>query len=102
MSIADAALALLAAVRQQYDTDAAAAHDGVRALRIARKLCTDAGYEPDAVSMGIPDAVAIPGPKGTTGIFAPFQPAWALYWDDAVKLIALVDETKEVADDPVG
>lgn len=96
--VTEATLALLTAVRQQYETDALAAADGVRVMRLARKLCTDAGYEPDSVSMGMPETPSIPAPKGTTGIFTPFQPAWALYWDDAVALIALVDGTKEVSD----
>lgn len=97
-SVADLTISLLAAVRAQYEGDALRANDGPRVMRLARKLCNDAGYEPDSVSMGIPETRAIPGPKGTTGIFTPFQPAWALYWDDAINLIALVDGTKEVSD----
>lgn len=93
-----AALALTEAVRARFLVDASRTPECVRTMHVARKLCVEDGQDPETVSMGVPGQPPMMAAKGTTGIFAPFQPGWALYWDDAVKMIALVDGTKEVPD----
>lgn len=93
-----AALALTDAVRARFLVDASKCPEDVRTMHVARKLCIEDGQDPDYVSMGRPGQAPMVCAKGTTGIFAPFQPGWALYWDDAIKMIALVDGTKEAPD----
>lgn len=78
--VTEAALALLQVARSRSAADA----DPVT-MGHARILCRAAGFDPDMVVMGVADQKPVEGPKGTIGIYAPMSPAWALYWDDAVK-----------------
>lgn len=67
---------------------------GQRIYTLARALCERAGHDPDTVVMGHAGAEPMYGPKRTVCVYAPIQPAWMLYWQDALDAITMVRETE--------
>lgn len=92
--VVDAAMALLEAARDSAVADAIVSPDGERLMAMARKLCERAGHDPDEVVMGLPDQAPTTGAKGLPTVYLPMGPAWYLYWDEAVRALALVRETE--------
>lgn len=75
---------------------AAATPEQARVIKVAKAICIANGYsDPDLVVMGQANVPAMIGAKGTVVVEVPLQPQWAVFYQDALAAIEVVDSVEE-------